>query len=145
MEFNKGKFAFLLKEATGERSLNEYAKDCGVSVTYISRLVRSLVDKAPGVEVIKKFAAKASNNITYINLMTAAGHINPDEELDNTELNLYGLSKPGEVPDEFLYKMTKLLRQNKELFTQGDKEYLYNMAKLAIEAIAKRNIEKSTE
>jgi hypothetical protein len=46
MEFNQEMFACLLKQSIGDRSLNEYANDCGVSVTYISKLVRSLVRKA---------------------------------------------------------------------------------------------------
>lgn len=70
---NKREFAELLYLAIGDRSINGFGRDCGVSGSYISRLTRGLVDKAPGPEVIKRFSDQSSNGVTYEQLMIAAG------------------------------------------------------------------------
>ena len=79
-EFDKQKFAALLKKAAGKpaRSINEYGRQSGVSGSYISRLQQKLVNVPPGAEVIKKLAACAANGVTYYQLMIAAGHL-PDD------------------------------------------------------------------
>jgi transcriptional regulator with XRE-family HTH domain len=79
--FNKDEFAALLKKAIGNRSINRFAAKCGVSPTYISKLLRNLVNNPPGVEIIKKISIEAYN-VTYNELMTAAGH-----SMDKTEEN----------------------------------------------------------
>lgn len=91
--FDKEKFANTLKKALGERTINQYSLHCGVSATYISKLLRRLVDKPPGVEVISKLASKANNSVTYLELMVAAGHITQDELNDECDVNkeLYAL------------------------------------------------------
>ena len=85
-EFDKQKFAALLKKAAGKpaRSINEYGRQSGVSGSYISRLQQRLVNVPPGAEVIKKLAACAANGVTYYQLMTAAGHL-PDEKEKKTD------------------------------------------------------------
>jgi len=76
--FDKQEFARLLELAKGDRSINEYAKECGVSSAHISRLLRCLLDTPPNPETIRKFASKAKNGVTYADLMRAAGHIVDD-------------------------------------------------------------------
>ena len=93
-EFNKHKFAVLLKKAVGSpaRGINEYGRQAGVSGSYISRFLYPLssrpqekwVKVPPGAEVIKKLAACAANGVTYYQLMTAAGHL-PDEKEKKTD------------------------------------------------------------
>lgn len=85
-EFNKKKFAALLKKAVGNppRRINEYGRQAAVSGSYISRLLREKVDVPPGAEVIKKLAACAANGVTYYQLMIAAGHL-PDENKNEIE------------------------------------------------------------
>ena len=85
-EFDKQKFAALLKKATGKpaRSINEYGRQSGVSGSYISRLQQKLVNVPPGAEVIKKLAACAANGVTYYQLMIAAGHL-PEDKASTTE------------------------------------------------------------
>lgn len=78
--FDKKKFAELLALAKGNRSINQYALQCGVSSAHISRLLRGLVDTPPNPETIKKFASKAQNGVTYEELMEAAGHINSSSQ-----------------------------------------------------------------
>lgn len=75
MAFNKEKFADLLKQAKGDRSINQYALHSGVSAAHISRLMRCLLDTPPNPDTIKLLADKAYNEVTYDDLMIAAGHL----------------------------------------------------------------------
>lgn len=74
-EFDKEKFAELLYKAKGKRSINNYALKSGVTSAHISRLLRGLLDTAPTPPTIKKLADHAQNDVTYEDLMKAAGHI----------------------------------------------------------------------
>jgi len=73
-KFDKEKFACLLAEAMGDRSINQYALHSGVSATYISRLLRNMVNKPPMPPTIEKLASKAYDGVNYTALMQAAGH-----------------------------------------------------------------------
>lgn len=81
--FDKNEFARLLENAKGDRSINQYALHSRVSATYISKLLREIVEKPPGAVIIKKLADKAQNGITYEKLMRAAGHLAPVHEIKN--------------------------------------------------------------
>lgn len=73
--FNKDLFAELLERAKGQRSINRYAEETGVSAAHISRFLRNLIDAAPTPDTISKLSSKAYNDISYKDLMAAAGHI----------------------------------------------------------------------
>lgn len=77
--FNKEEFASLLDKAKGNRSINQYAKETDVSAAHISRFLRQLIDAAPNPETISKFADKAYNDVSYRDMMSAAGHITVSE------------------------------------------------------------------
>lgn len=82
--FDKKNFAFLLKQAKGDRSINQYALHSGISAAHISRLLRELLDTPPSPETIKLLADKAMNDVTYNDLMKAAGHlINDEDKIEN--------------------------------------------------------------
>lgn len=76
MSFDKKLFAELLEKAKGERSINKYASEIDISPAHISRLLRQMLDTPPSPETIRKFAGKAYNEVSYDQLMRAAGHIN---------------------------------------------------------------------
>jgi transcriptional regulator with XRE-family HTH domain len=73
--FNRAEFAALLDKAKGDRSINQYANETGVSAAHISRFLREMIDAPPTPETISKLAAKAYNEVTYQDLMVAAGHL----------------------------------------------------------------------
>lgn len=85
--FNKAEFALLLEKAKGDRSINQYANETGVSAAHISRFLRQLIDAPPSPETISKLSAKAYNEVTYQELMIAAGHLAAQYEL-NTYNNM---------------------------------------------------------
>ena len=74
--FNKETFAMLLDRAKGDRSINQYANETGVSAAHISRFLRQMIDAPPTPETISKFAEKAWGDVTYRDMMIAAGYIN---------------------------------------------------------------------
>lgn len=76
--FNKQAFAELLQKAIGNRSLNEYARQADVSNSYISNLIRCKKDNPPEGKTIKKLADAAHNNVTYFELLEAAGLLTPE-------------------------------------------------------------------
>lgn len=88
--FDKGSFAKILEKAKGERTINEFAKDTGISAPYISRLIRKLIDNMPTPESINIFAQHALNNVAYEDLMDAAGYKEENKPVtaDNKLLDL---------------------------------------------------------
>lgn len=83
--FDKENFARLLDRAKGNRSINKYAEDSQVSAAHISRFLRKMLDTPPSPETIAKLAAQAYNEVSYRDLMIAAGHIAmADENNDNS-------------------------------------------------------------
>ncbi|MED4447556.1 MAG: hypothetical protein ACQEW2_12365 [Bacillota bacterium] len=86
-QFNKEEFANLLERAKGERSINQFANETGVSAAHISRFLRQMIASPPTPETISKFAAKAYNEVTYQDLMVAAGHLaRKDDSDENREV-----------------------------------------------------------
>lgn len=74
-DFDRRLFAGVLKKAIGDRPINEYGRQVQISGSYISRLLRCLVIKAPQAPTIRKMAHGAANGVTYEELMIAAGHL----------------------------------------------------------------------
>lgn len=79
--FDKEKFAELLDRAKGDRSINKYAEESGISAAHISRFLRKLISNPPTPETITKLSLKAHNNISYRDFMVAAGHITVDDSV----------------------------------------------------------------
>lgn len=77
--YDKERFAELLMKAQGNRSMNSFARDSGVSSAYISKLIRGMYNTAPSPAIIKKIADVAKD-VSYGEFMVAAGHILSLEE-----------------------------------------------------------------
>lgn len=80
--FNKTKLSQLLSQALDGRLMSEYAQDAGVSLTYVSELIRQERSNPPQPKTLKKLAFAARDGITYEGLMTAAGHLPSFEDPD---------------------------------------------------------------
>lgn len=123
--FKKQEFARLLELAKGDRSINEYARECGVSSAHISRLLRCLLDTPPNPETIKKFAQKAANGVTYEDLMKAAGHIINEVEAEEKTIDDEIMEIMRELGPEItlqLYDLKGMTDEEKEslkIFLQG--------------------------
>ena len=73
--FNKEAFSRILEKAKGNRTITKYSEDSGVSTSHISRLLRGLLDTPPSPEIISKLAEKPHKDVSYKDLLEAAGHI----------------------------------------------------------------------
>jgi len=83
-DFDKEFFADLLRHAQGDRSLNKFAADCGISSAHLSRLTRQKLDTAPSPETLRKIADCAQVKVSYVDLLIACGHLSPHEQMPDT-------------------------------------------------------------
>lgn len=109
-QFNKEEFAILLDRAKGDRSINQYANETGVSAAHISRFLRQMIASPPTPETISKFAAKAHNEVTYQDLMIAAGHLAKKDDDDNKgEIEKYSPMNFREQMEELERKFVQII------------------------------------
>lgn len=114
----------LLKLAQGSRSLNGYSRQADVSPGNLSRIMNG---QKPTPEILKKLASKAHNDITYNELMIAAGYITDD----NKELYAAPLTEKDELDIErAINKMKNDLSTQEGFMLSG--EMLSDEAKEAI-------------
>lgn len=75
VDFNKEEFARLLDLARGNRSINAYAREAGLTGAHISRLLRCLLNTPPTPQTIAKLVSCADGGVTYRDFMQAAGYL----------------------------------------------------------------------
>lgn len=101
MGYDRMRLAQLLRQAQGkDRSLRRFAEEAGISSSYVSRLMRGIVEEPPSAEILKKLASVARNGVTYTDLLQAAGR------LDDSDVEKLIQRWRTEVPyyrDEHLY------------------------------------------
>jgi transcriptional regulator with XRE-family HTH domain len=140
-----GQYMAQLREKAGYDSQAALGKASGVWNSTIARIEVGTT-KNPDPVTLTKLAPFLKKTVNE--LMIAAGYLDPTSEpsvaentttKDNISLDL---PKPGEIPDELIPKITELIKQNLGSLTTAEKEYLYDVTKLTIEAIVKRNKEK---
>lgn len=81
--FNKTNFRIILEKALGNRTKMQYSDESGVNRTYISKYLNEKLDNPPNPDIIKKLAEVAQNNVTYEDLMIAAGYLEEDTKPDS--------------------------------------------------------------
>lgn len=78
--FNAELLSTLIKQAQGDISLNNFARKCKISSSTLSRIINNKNSCPPTPSTLQKIATVSYNNITYDELMTAAGYMNANEE-----------------------------------------------------------------
>jgi len=111
--FNTSKFRKLIEKARGDRSNSEYARESNVSRTYISQSINKSLEKPPSPEILKNLANVARNNITYKQLMDAAGYLEGITE-DNRQ-NPNNKIEPAISDDPELLEFWDELSQREDL------------------------------
>lgn len=71
-EFDKDRFAEVLKAAIGDRSYSAFGKEADISFGYISKYINKKCNVSPTVQTLKKMAKVAK--VTYAELLEAAGY-----------------------------------------------------------------------
>ncbi len=81
----------LIKKAMGNRTLQQFAKDCHLSTNLLEQI--QINSKLITPDILKKIAKNAQNNVTYTDLVMAAGYITKNE------MNGYRFVNPEELID----------------------------------------------
>lgn len=79
--FNAELLSDLIKKAQGNISLNNFARQCKISSRTLSRIINMMNSCAPSPNTLQKIAACARNEVTYDELMKAAGYIASNENI----------------------------------------------------------------
>lgn len=130
-DFNKQAFSELLQKAIGNRSLNEYARQADVSNSYISNLINCKKENPPEGKTIKKLADAAHNDVTYFELLEAAGLLTPEMQAKVerlTELKKWSLEyeKSRMYIQDATQRVNEAAREVKE--AEAEYRYLQNTA-----------------
>ena len=80
-EFDKDRFAEVLKAAIGDRSYSAFGKEADISFGYISKYINKKCNVSPTVQTLKKMAKVAK--VTYAELLEAAGYDSNKYEEDD--------------------------------------------------------------
>ncbi|QEK12712.1 hypothetical protein FQB35_10420 [Crassaminicella thermophila] len=105
MNFDKKKLSELLIIAKGDRSLNQYALKANVDSGYLSRLINMKRSSPPSPDILDRLANAAHNNVSYKDLMIAAGYIEVKNFPDHTDYIEY--DETGEVTSIYTYPPDK--------------------------------------
>ena len=123
MEINKAFDALIniIKKAQGDRSLNQFALNCEVNAGHLSRILNGKFVNPPSPDFLRKISEHASNNVTYEDLMEAAGHtsrtVKKPTETASPALETAEEEKDIEMK---LTKIKKDLEQHQGLMLSGD-------------------------
>jgi transcriptional regulator with XRE-family HTH domain len=82
--FQKEKFRDCLLQARGKRTNETFSKESGVSRAYISAYLNLKRNDPPTPEIIRRLAKASKNNVTYENLMIAAGFLDENYYIDSS-------------------------------------------------------------
>lgn len=126
--FDKLRFKKTLEDALGDRKTTEYAEESGVNRTYLSKYLNLRLDSPPGPEIIKRLAEKAHNNVTYEDLMSAAGFLSNIIQTRNQEGNY---REDVELDKEW-NEIGSVLRRSGKKMTAVDKRRILRIIKAAI-------------
>lgn len=108
----------LIKKAQGNRSLNQFALHCNISSAHLSRVYNGKFVNPPSPDFLKSIATKAYNEVTYEDLMQAAGYLDEDYKIINNEFpeNIIPLNIDGDFIE--LYEEYKKSDLSKEEFKE---------------------------
>lgn len=82
---DKDAFVLALQMATGMRTQRKFAKECGISPQYFSRLMKG--DTVPNISTLAKIAAHADNGITLEKLRNICGYSDSSSDTDTDHFN----------------------------------------------------------
>ena len=99
--FDKDSFADLLSKAIGDRTTTDYADLTGVNRTYISKLLNKKLLNPPSPSIIKGLASNAYHNISYEDLMMAAGYL-PNTYTSTDISNIEEFMREHKIPEDIV-------------------------------------------
>ena len=128
-DFDKEKYAEVLRRAIGDRSIATFSKDVGISTGYVSRYLNLKCEVTPTIATIKKIA-NATKTVNYAELLEAAGYDSEkylEYEEDDKELFGEGSSSgfmsyftsvfSAVTRADFNWKFSSVVNEGKEPFS----------------------------
>lgn len=112
----------LLKKAIGSRSIIEFTNQCGLSISFVSRLLNNNLPSRPSKRSFLKMAPNLGNGVTLSQLLTAAGYEEdfnfdyPKEAENETKLD-FSMRSPSYItaPTYAMSLLVNVLVQSKQL------------------------------
>lgn len=111
MQFDRVDFARLLELARGNRSINAYAREAGLTGAHISRLNRCMLTTPPTPQTLEKLASCACNGVSYQDFMQAAGYLKTDDKtilLEKARNIISQLETKKTVPDSIAFDRSRV-------------------------------------
>jgi len=111
MNFNREEFAHLLEKARGNRSINAYAREVGLTGAHLSRLGRGLLTTPPTPQTIDKLASGAANGVSYQDFMQAAGYLESQDKaalLDHARSIMRSLETGRNLPGSIAFDRSRI-------------------------------------
>lgn len=118
--FNSDLLIELIKQAQGDRSLNQFAKNCGIDPGNLSRIVNNKNAQPPKPETLRKISSHAQNGVTYEDLMNAAGHIVINTSNEENPKNVLTAKDEKEIEKKIQSLREDLLNNSDGLMLSGD-------------------------
>lgn len=84
---NRAILSDLIKQAQGNRTLTQFAKDCGISTGNLSKIINNSTGQAPLPDTLKKIARNSQGGVTFRDLSIAAGY-NSEELIEDSKIDL---------------------------------------------------------
>lgn len=74
LEPNPDRLIELIMKAKGTRSQRQFASDCNISTTHLTRIFSKQNENVPSVSFLYKIAKNASNEVSFDDLLLASGY-----------------------------------------------------------------------
>ena len=80
--YDKNAYAELLRKAMGSgRSQRDFAKDAGISIPHMNKMLNGRFDAAPNKSTLRKIAKVAQGGVTFTELLKVCGYeVSPEDE-----------------------------------------------------------------
>jgi len=118
--FNPDLLIELIKKAQGNRAMFNFAKECNIDSGNLSRILNNKNAHPPKPDTLKKIAANSLSNVTYEDLMKAAGHIPLSEDTLNDQNIISSKIKENDIEKEIEDLQKRLMNNEVGLMLSGD-------------------------
>ena len=118
--FNPDLLIELIKKAQGNRSLNAFARQCGIDAGNLSRILNNKNVVAPKPDTLQKIASQSYNDVTYEDLMIASGYMTLSEDTANEQNIVPSKIKENDIEKEIEDLQKRLMNNEVGLMLSGD-------------------------
>jgi len=118
--FNPDLLIELIKNAQGDRTMFNFAQECNINAGNLSRILNNKNGHPPKPDTLKKIAANSCSNVTYEELMKAAGHMPLSEDTANAQDIVSSKIKENDIEKEIEDLRKRLMNNEAGLMLSGN-------------------------